>query len=39
MRAEDHTGLAAQRARKLAKALRALGETKAASAVLDIKLT
>ena len=39
MNVEEHVGLAAQRARTLAKKLRSLSESKAASAVLDIKLT
>ncbi|HEV2879062.1 MAG TPA: adenylosuccinate lyase [Candidatus Eremiobacteraceae bacterium] len=39
MRVHDHVGLAAERARKLAKKLRNLSESKQASAVLDIKLT
>ncbi len=39
MQVRDHVGLAAHRARALAKKLRALSETKAATAVLDIKLT
>jgi len=39
MRAQDHIGLAAERARALAKKLRSLSESKAASTVLDIQLT
>ena len=39
MKVEDHVGLAAQRARTLAKKLQSLSESKGASAVLDIKLT
>ncbi len=38
MKVEKHTGLAAQRARKLAASLRTLAEAKAAQKVLDIEL-
>jgi adenylosuccinate lyase len=39
MKAQDHTGLAAQRARKLAASLHKLGQTQPADMVLDIPLT
>jgi adenylosuccinate lyase len=39
MKAQDYTGLAAQRARKLAASLRKLGQTRSADMVLDIPLT
>lgn len=39
MHAQDHVGLAAERARKLAKKLRSLSESKPAATVLDIQLT
>jgi adenylosuccinate lyase len=39
MKPQDHTGLAAQRARKLATSLRKLGQTRSADMVLDIPLT